>query len=165
MSGGDDIFCKLYSSWRNEGKIIYENDFAFSIFSVTPAIAGQMMVIPKRCVDEYTLLNGDELVGLFDVVKKSFNELQNKYKNNEIDVLRRVYQQMMENPPTLSTKSLAKQVLSDKLFDKMPVAYNLGINVGKEAGQLVGHVHVHLFPKREEGTGIVTAVRNDYWGE
>jgi diadenosine tetraphosphate (Ap4A) HIT family hydrolase len=36
--------------------------------------------------------------------------------------------------------------------------YNPCINVREEAGQLIPHLHVQLFPRRESGPGVVTAM-------
>lgn len=33
--------------------------------------------------------------------------------------------------------------------------YNVGINNGRSAGQLVDHIHVHIIPRRAEGDGLL----------
>ena len=42
---------------------------------------------------------------------------------------------------------LLKKIKSrlDKEFK--PIAYNIGINSGKEAGQIIFHAHIHLIPR------------------
>jgi len=33
--------------------------------------------------------------------------------------------------------------------DKLVKGFNIGINVGEEAGQAVSHYHIHLIPRRQ----------------
>ena len=37
-------------------------------------------------------------------------------------------------------------------FDKTVTGFNVGVNVGKAAGQSILHVHVHLMPRRKGDT-------------
>jgi ATP adenylyltransferase len=43
-----------------------------------------------------------------------------------------------------------------------PDAFNIGINLGREAGQEVSHLHIHVLPRfaaqRSEGKGVSTVV-------
>lgn len=39
---------------------------------------------------------------------------------------------------------VAKSYLDEK---HKPVAYNIGINIGKAAGQIIMHSHIHLIPR------------------
>jgi diadenosine tetraphosphate (Ap4A) HIT family hydrolase len=36
-----------------------------------------------------------------------------------------------------------------KLFDSTISGYNIGVNVGKDAGQSIMHCHIHLIPRRK----------------
>ena len=36
-----------------------------------------------------------------------------------------------------------------KKLDKKISAFNVGINIGKDAGQLIMHCHIHLIPRRK----------------
>lgn len=55
-----------------------------------------------------------------------------------------------ERQAMLALTEAAKQML-DRNF--APQGYNLGINVGKVAGQTVPHVHLHLIPRYAGDTG------------
>ena len=51
-----------------------------------------------------------------------------------------------------------------------PTAYNIGVNVGRDAGQTVGHVHVHVIPRYggdvedpRGGVRWVIPAKADYW--
>ena len=49
----------------------------------------------------------------------------------------------------------------------IPQGYNIGLNFGKSAGQLVDHLHSHIFPRveSEKNEGVVSAMRNFLSGD
>jgi diadenosine tetraphosphate (Ap4A) HIT family hydrolase len=62
---------------------------------------------------------------------------------------------------------ILKRALDDK---PSPAGYNVGVNIGRAAGQTVGHVHVHVIPRYEGdvddprgGVRWVLPKRADYW--
>ncbi len=46
-------------------------------------------------------------------------------------------------------KILKKQKKELKNLDKKISAFNVGVNVGKDAGQSIMHCHIHLIPRRK----------------
>ena len=44
---------------------------------------------------------------------------------------------------------LKKQKKELKKLDKEISAFNIGVNVGKDAGQSIMHCHIHLIPRRK----------------
>ena len=46
-------------------------------------------------------------------------------------------------------KMLTKMRLCIKEWDETVSGFNVGVNVGKDAGQSVFHVHMHLMPRRK----------------
>ena len=44
---------------------------------------------------------------------------------------------------------LKKQKEELKILDKEISAFNIGVNIGKDAGQSIMHCHIHLIPRRE----------------
>ena len=44
---------------------------------------------------------------------------------------------------------LKKQKNELKTLDKEISAFNVGVNIGKDAGQSIMHCHIHLIPRRE----------------
>ena len=44
---------------------------------------------------------------------------------------------------------LKKQKKELKNLDKEISAFNVGVNIGKDAGQSIMHCHIHLIPRRE----------------
>ncbi|MDP4089665.1 MAG: HIT family protein [Bacillota bacterium] len=45
--------------------------------------------------------------------------------------------------------SLIKEVKERVDWDYRPLGYNIGINIGKTAGQTIAHVHIHIIPRYE----------------
>lgn len=41
-----------------------------------------------------------------------------------------------------------------------PTAYNIGVNNGKDAGQTIQHLHIHIIPRYENDGGLPCGVRN-----
>ena len=44
---------------------------------------------------------------------------------------------------------LKKQKEELKILDKEISAFNIGVNIGKDAGQSIMHCHIHLIPRRK----------------
>ncbi|MFA6460995.1 MAG: HIT family protein [Candidatus Woesearchaeota archaeon] len=154
----NDVFCKLYDVWKRDGKILFENDHAYSIFSVTPATPGHSIVIAKEHVERLEELRGHSLEGFVDAIPATLLAVQGIYDSDPERIVQ-FYQSLRENPPVLSSVDAAVRMLQDhNLRVKPDSAYNVGINVGEYAGQLVSHLHAQLFPRRERGPGIVTAM-------
>jgi diadenosine tetraphosphate (Ap4A) HIT family hydrolase len=154
-----DIFCRLYDSWKAKGQVIFENDYAYSIFSVTPATPGHAIVISKPHVELLEQLRGPELEGFVDAIPATSHAIRGIYDSDPERVVQ-FYKSLRENPPTPASADLAQRMLEHRHLRVRPDrAYNVGINVGGYAGQLVDHLHVQLFPRREKGQGIVTAMQ------
>ncbi len=154
----NDIFCKLYDVWKRDGKIIFENDHAYSILSVTPATPGHSIVISKDHVERLEELRGVALEGFVDALSSTALSIRELYDSNPERIVR-FYQSLKENPPTPPSADLAERMLQHRNVRVKPdTAYNIGINVGGYAGQLVNHLHAQIFPRRERGPGIVTAM-------
>ena len=154
----DDIFCKLYDIWKKNGKIIFENDHAYSILSVTPVTPGHAIVITKDHVEQMRELRGSALESFIDAIPSTLVVIRDIY-DSDPEQMARFYQSLKESPPTPSSADLATKMLQDRYLKIKPdTAYNVGINVGDNAGQLVNHLHAQLFPRRERGLGIATAM-------
>ena len=154
----DDIFCKLYDIWKKDGKVIFENDHAYSILSVTPTTPGHSIVIAKDHVERLEELRGVALEGFVDAIPSTSLAIQGIY-DSDPERMVQFYQSLKENPPVPPSADLAQKMLQDKnLRIKPDTAYNVGINVGGYAGQLVNHLHAQLFPRRGKGPGVVTAM-------
>lgn len=83
--------------------------------------------------DEYPVTEGHTLLipkrhfaDYFDITKVENNALQ--------DLMKICRKQLLENDSTI-------------------VGFNIGINVGKTAGQTIFHCHVHLIPRRKKDHG------------
>lgn len=162
----NDIFCKLYDVWKKEeGKIIFENEHAYSILSVTPATPGHSIVIAKEHVERLEDLRGAELEGFVDAIPATAQAVRDIYDSDPERIVQ-FYKSLKDDPrPTdenVRNKIVEKatKMLQDKYLRVKPerIAYNVGINVGEYAGQTVDHLHAQLVPRRERGPGIVTAM-------
>ncbi|MDD5193655.1 MAG: HIT family protein [Candidatus Nanoarchaeia archaeon] len=153
-----DIFCVLYNNWKRDDLVLFENDHAYSIFSVTPVTPGHAIVIAKEHFERLEELRGVALEGFIDAMPSTLAAIQRIYDEDPEKIVQ-FYQFLKKNPLTDSPLDSAKRMLQDRnLRIKPDCAYNIGINVGGYAGQSVNHLHAQLFPRREKGPGIVTAM-------
>jgi len=157
----NDIFCTSYRVWKDNSSVIYEDDVACAILSITPVTPGQAIIFPRRHVESFIKLDGDELEGLMHAVPETFEAIQQIY-DTDIERIASFYQSLQQNPPFVSAGTAAEKMLNHLDLRVRPIAYNMGMNDGEAAGQLIKHLHLHLFPRRarSDGTakGIVTAM-------
>lgn len=155
----DDIFCQSYDIWKRDGKIIFENDHAYSILSVTPATPGHAIVIAREHVERLEELRGSALESFVDAWPATIVSIRDMYDSNPGKIVQ-FYEWLKENPPTPQSAEKAEKMLRHRHLRVKPdrIARTDGINVGEYAGQLVNHLHAQVFPRRERGPGIVTAM-------
>lgn len=153
-----DIFCALYDNWKKEGLILYENENACGMLTFNSVVPGQAIIFPRRHIislEDLTWFEAKDLMAI--AVPETFKAIQKMYEA-DVDFLSKFYENVKNNPPFPLSKDYAEKMLADPVLKISPVAYNVGINCGKEAGQSVNHLHLHLFPRREAGVGIVAAM-------
>jgi diadenosine tetraphosphate (Ap4A) HIT family hydrolase len=156
----EDIFCRNYGKWRAEGKIIFENSHAYSILSVTPATPGHAIVISRDHFETLDELGPEVLQGFMKAIPQTLKAIQGIYDRDTNEIVE-FYKALKQNPPTGASLESAQRMLDHRHLRSRPAGdYNIGINKGAMAGQLVPHLHAHVFPRRENGTGIVTAMRS-----
>ena len=98
------IFC---SSEVRAAKIM-ENDLAFVIYDKFPKTRGHLLIIPKRCSENFFDTTPPERAAMCELV-----DLAREYLDREYN----------------------------------PTGYNIILNTGKDAGQVVFHTHMHLIPR------------------
>lgn len=154
----DSLFTKMYSRWRDEGKVIYDNDDAFSILSVTPYTPGQSLVIPRRNVKRLTLLKVDEQVAFIRALEETLGAVKEIYEEDPERIVG-FYESLARNSDMPQSAEMAKKMLGHRHLRIPPTSsYNAGINYGPLAGQTMPHIHAHIVPRREEGKGFLTAM-------
>ena len=158
---GKRYIFSLFPVWKRNGTVIFENGSAYSILSVTPAVPGHALVIPKRHVENLQDLRGKELEDFVDALPGTKDAIRELYKGDASRIVE-FYQGLVSNPPIPISRDLGEMMLGHEDLRVPPdeIAYNIGINVGEYAGQMVNHFHAQLFPRRERGAGIVTMVRS-----
>jgi diadenosine tetraphosphate (Ap4A) HIT family hydrolase len=148
----------MYATWRDEDKILYQNETAFSILSVTPAVPGQAVVIPRSHITSLRQLDNEGIALLYLALDETFSRIQRIYARNPAHIIS-FYDAVRENPPFPSAGEDAAAMLLHPDLQVPPTGYNTGSNHGEAAGQLLEHHHIHLFPRRGNGKGVVTAMK------
>ena len=73
----DCIFCKILNG-EIPSKKIYEDDKVIAILDVNPVVDGHTLIIPKKHVIDYTKLDKDLLIHIYDVANKLTKDIMNK---------------------------------------------------------------------------------------
>lgn len=158
-------FCKGYDSWKSEGKVLYENNVAYSILNITPAVPGHATIIPFKHVKDLLFLSRAEISDVIFATRETFRRVQQLQPSRLVDF----YTSLRDNPPVDSSSSLGRAIvesagsmLTHPALRVIPNGYNFGVNVGESAGQSIEHAHVHMFPRNSDQgkNGIVTMVRD-----
>ncbi len=73
----DCIFCKILNG-EIPSKKIYEDDKVIAILDVNPVVDGHTLIIPKKHVEDYTKLDKDLLIHIYDVANKLTKDIMSK---------------------------------------------------------------------------------------
>lgn len=127
-------FCNSNHNW------IFENEYFYSIFDIHPVSPGHTLVIPKR-----------HLVSLLDLQDKEWNALKETL-GKTIELIRKtkkrdLYKNMASQKLSNKSPVFCKKMLKHIGLDKKPLAFNIGINDGREAGRTIDHLHVQIIPR------------------
>ena len=152
------IFCNSYKEYRKRKLIIFENKEAFSVWNYKPSIPGHVLIITKQHITDLKEIEGSVLEDFIHAIPQTFEAIQEIYEKKP-DIIERFYKDLVINPPESKSRTFAEQMLNHPHLLIKPIAYNWGMNYGYEAGQRAIHLHIHLFPRREMGLGIATAMR------
>ncbi len=101
------LFCKIANK-EIDSKIVYEDEFSVAFLDINPSQKGHLLVIPKKHYQNLNEIPEEEIVKLFEIVKKMTILLEEK----------------------LNVSS-----------------FNIGWNHGKDAGQVINHLHIHIIPR------------------
>jgi len=113
------IFCKIINK-EAPTNLVYEDERVIAIKDIYPKAPIHILIIPKKHIESVRRLeNSDkELIGELILVAKKIAE---DY-----------------NPPTTSSRRQSRRA------PKKLEGYKLVINVGREGGQIIEHLHLHL---------------------
>ena len=73
----DCIFCKIIDG-EIPSKKIFEDDKVMVIMDANPVVDGHVLVIPKKHVTDYTELDNDLLLHIYDIAHKMCDKLIKK---------------------------------------------------------------------------------------
>jgi diadenosine tetraphosphate (Ap4A) HIT family hydrolase len=152
------IFCNSYIEYLEKHLIIFENKEAFSILNYKPSIPGHLLIITKQHITDLNDIAGSFLEDFIHAIPETFKAIQEIYEKKP-EMIERFYKALILNPPESKSIEFAEQMLKHPHLLVKPIAYNWGMNYGYKAGQRAIHLHIHLFPRREMGLGIATAMR------
>jgi len=150
------IFCNSYK--KDNTKVIWENKEVFSVLNYKPSIPGHALIITKQHLTDLKEVTGSILEDFIHAIPQTFEAIQLIYEQDP-ESIEEFYEELIRNPPEFSSRQFAEKMLKHPHLLVKPIAYNWGMNYGYEAGQRAIHLHIHLFPRRETGLGIATAMR------
>ena len=73
----DCIFCKIING-DIPSKKVYEDDKVIAIMDINPVVDGHVLVIPKNHVSDFTELDNDLILHIYEVAKKLSKRLMDK---------------------------------------------------------------------------------------
>ena len=69
----------LFCNYDNDSYIV-ENEFGFAVYDKFPVNEGHALIIPKRHYKNFFDSTEDEIIGLYDLLNKAKEIIDNKYK-------------------------------------------------------------------------------------
>lgn len=132
------LFCKI-ANGEIPADIVDESKDAVAVLDIHPKAPGHVMVLPKVHAETILDLPDEKIKGVFLLVKQVTEKLAKALFQEEKDGFTQHH---------FSAKSGA--------------GFTLGINHGKNAGQAIDHLHIHIIPrfKGDRGGSIHTIVNN-----
>ncbi|MFA6073710.1 MAG: HIT family protein [Candidatus Woesearchaeota archaeon] len=134
------IFCNI-DKWR----IIYEDDFFYSIFDGNPVSPGHSLIISKRHAISILDLNKEEWSQLKDALNKVIQIIEQTNKQ-------KTYELMIPKNITRNSSTYCEKMLQHKNLNQKPDGYNIGVNDGEAAGRTINHFHLQIIPRYFEDT-------------
>lgn len=133
-------FCDLIAE-KNKA-FFYEdpNGLFEAMWTSMPAFPGHALVIPKRHIQYFREMNGEEMSQIAIAVA----EVKTKIEHTDLKKVCQNLYILSDRSKQLIDKALA--LLKAQNYQP-PVAFNDGINDGPAAGQTVPHLHWHILPR------------------
>jgi diadenosine tetraphosphate (Ap4A) HIT family hydrolase len=115
-------------------EVVAENQLAFAFLDGYPLNPGHILVVPRRHVPTWSEATRDEKLAILDLADQ---------------VMARLDVQGVAVPGPDAGPHSDKSATWDAApgTHLVPDGYNLGVNVGRAAGQTVMHAHLHVIPR------------------
>jgi len=127
----------------NLPQVFYSTSLSFALVNIKPILPGHVLIIPFRPVQRLTELTTPEITDLFTVVQRVQKMLAKIY---------------FVSPNSQDSKNKNEGRIQDGSF-------NIAVQDGKESGQTVPHVHVHIIPRTKESSGEGDGIYDRLQGE
>lgn len=115
------IFCRAKTG-KSKDYVIFKTRFSIVMLNIYPYNNGHLLVSPLRHVADIDLLNEEEILDMFECLKRA--------------------------------KGMLQKILK-------PQGYNLGFNLGRNAGAgIIGHLHLHIVPRWMGDTNFMPVISN-----
>ena len=135
------LFCKIY---EEKSEVIYENNTFYSRFDMFTIIPGHTEIVPKKHIVSLTDLTKEEWADLKPAIDDTIEIIKEANKSGR---LKGYYQSLITNPLNEQSKRYCVQMIEHIGINKLPDAYNHGINNGEAAGRTIHHLHWHVIPR------------------
>lgn len=134
--------CMFCSPEFQVSSTVWSNSLYYVTFDAFPVTPGHTLVIPKKHIVSFFDLETQERDGLHEAIVAAKELIETIDK-------RRIYENIKARTINESSVRFCQSALDSDFIDKIPAAYNIGINDGRAAGRTIDHLHIHLIPRYE----------------
>ncbi len=84
MNEAECLFCNYQNPKKHN--LVGENDLAYARWDNSPLSEGHAEIVPKRHIDSFFDLTEDELTAVYDLAKKTKDEIMAKHKPDAFNI-------------------------------------------------------------------------------
>lgn len=146
----DCVFCVPLANKDEE--FFWEDDLFAAKWTPMPAYPGHALVIPKRHIQYFREMNDQEMRS----IAKAVAAVKTKIEQTDLKEVCSKLKPISDE----SKKQIAvvRELLKEYNYNS-PKGFNDALNDGPAAGQSVPHMHWHILPRWDGGSGIISRIR------